>query len=217
MFTDFNGKSGNTYTHTHKFTYKEWWHCQWCWEFTQLELNMWSFIWCFNSCFQRKSHRVSLLKNSTADRDESWWQVALLRIVLFHEGLPLLVELKTLTVTQRVLQPHHGQVSQAHGKPLVSTFFCQAKDPKDSVMILNWSMSHPSYDPMRIKWTLWKSMNPRGKTILPMVLTLIFTMLSPKNLQKSLRHCNIWLKVPIETVTVTYMPALNVSQFQTGI
>ena len=68
-----------------------------------------------------------------------------------------------------------------------------------------------------IKWTLWKSMNPRGKTILPMVLMLIFTMLSPKNLQKSLRHCNIWLKVPIETVTVTYMPALNVSQFQTGI
>ena len=29
-----------TRTHTHKFTYKEWWHCQWCWEFTQLELNM---------------------------------------------------------------------------------------------------------------------------------------------------------------------------------
>lgn len=41
---------------------------------------------------------------------------------------------------------HHGQVSQAHGKPLVPAFFCQAKDPKDSVMILNWSMSHSSYD-----------------------------------------------------------------------
>ena len=80
------------------------------------------------------------------------------------------------------------------------TCFCQAHAyTRDNVMILNWSMSHPSYDPWCESNELFENhWSAREKNILPSSCWSL-RCFCRKTFRQKLRHCNIWLKVPIDS------------------